>query len=54
MVSVEKALKALLIWAGVEFVHALVLQAEELLVAKIIRAIVAAFQGGQQRGYGVA
>lgn len=48
----EKVIKALLGWAAVEFVHALITQAEELLAAKIIRAIVAAIQGlngGQQR-----
>jgi hypothetical protein len=50
--AMEKAIKVLLGWAAVEFVHALITQAEELLAAKIIRAIVAAIQGlngGQQR-----
>ncbi len=47
-----KAIKALVGWAIVEFFHAVITQAEELLVARIVKAIVAGMQrlnGGQQR-----
>lgn len=47
-----KAVKAVVVWAVVEFFHALITQAEELLAARIVRAIVAGIQrlnGGQQR-----
>jgi hypothetical protein len=47
-----KAIKGLVVWAVVEFFHALVTQAEELLAARILKAIVAGIQrlnGGQQR-----